>query len=159
MPAARTRISSPQPPTTLPLPIAVAAPARARVRLFMSPSATTRQELEYRWGLAPQAVLAIGDRLKMVRVDARRNPAQMVKNQSFGNHPTEQFVSESVGGYLLALDRHELPVAETMACRCPKPALIIGAPFDLRPEPLFDGFGGQGVQMALTTGSLVAGVA
>lgn len=46
--------------------------------------------------VAPENVLAVGDRLEVRRVDAMTNPAEMVKFQSFGDFATRQLIDKAV---------------------------------------------------------------
>lgn len=75
-----------------------------------------------RYGCSAHDVLAVGDRLKVVRVDASRSTAEMIECFAEGQGAHEMLIGPPVREDDLAF-KPELPVALVVERGCPEPTV------------------------------------
>lgn len=76
-------------------------------------------------GIASLGIFLIGHRLKMIGVDAERNPTQVIEMKTIGNGAFVQFVRDAMGIIHLAIVTKDLPIANTIVATKPQPAAAV----------------------------------
>jgi len=107
----------------------------------MAPRALGLSRVDRERRLTSKHVLAMSDGIEMRRIDARMNPAQMVKRLGVVELPDQLLISPAMSAMVLMQavgDDIELAVSVAVQATDPQPAAANAFTVDLRP-PSFDG--------------------